>query len=252
MRKADPWAHRRAEPRTLVLLWTIYLMGAAATTVFSVGVIGMPQRSMFEPAARSMLALAGLGLGALWPMVRLSQSRPRAPRTAILTDVFALTIPLQAVIWPVRLLTGWGWDVLAGIALGLFSWALLVGAVLAAGLVRTPAPVEGRDIEVSARFSGARTTWMLIALLMSAGGPAALLIGGYLGITPPAFGWLLSPITLTHALTSARSGLSPVMAPEEWLACLGPGVLGLLVWSGLAATAWAAAKSRRDNPRAGS
>ena len=32
--KADPWAHRKGEPRPLALLWTIYIMVSAAVTIF--------------------------------------------------------------------------------------------------------------------------------------------------------------------------------------------------------------------------
>lgn len=222
VRPNDRLAHRKGEPRTLVLLWTMYLMASAAVTVFSVGVLGMPQRQQFQPASRAMFAMAAIGLTILWPMVRLSQSPPERPLRSVWLDMAALVLPAQAIVWPTRLLTGWSWSVLAGCAFAQAAWTLLVGAMLTAGLR------GGRDGSI-----GARTGWMGAILLVVGGAPAAQLLGGLLGFTPGEPGWLASPLTISHALTTAPSGLSPVMTRGEWLAVAAPAALGLALWTTL-------------------
>jgi hypothetical protein len=222
VRPNDRWAHRKGEPRTLVLLWTMFLMASAAVTVFSVGVLGMPQRQQFQPASRAMFAMAAIGLTVLWPMIRLSQSAPERPLRAVWLDMGALVLPAQAIVWPTRMLTGWSWSVLAGCACAQAAWTLFVGALLALGL-------RG----CRAGGTGARTGWMGAVLLAVGGAPALQLLGGLLGFTPREAGWLASPLTISHALTTSPSGLSPAMEAHEWLAIGAPAAAGLILWAAL-------------------
>lgn len=223
-RRGDRWAHRRGEPRVFTLLWSIYLLVAAILTVFGVRFIGMTDTGMFRPSMRSMFMLTAVGIGVLWPMVRLSQASPRKPVAAGLADILALVIPAQAVVWPSKLLTGWSWEVTGGVALMLASWSALVGALVASGTAR--APGVGRSV------------WMLACLALVAGAPAGMLLMSLLfGLAPLEAGWLASPITAPFVLTDAPSGLSPSMDVRDWAAAIAPGVLGGLWWAFLGASA---------------
>lgn len=215
-KEGDPWAHRRGEPRTLVLLWTVYLFVGALITVFSVRMLGPMQAGLFRPTTRMFLVIAAVGLTVLWPMVRLSQESPRRPLRATLVDAAALLLPAQAVIWPTKVLTHWGWDVVGGVSLLLISWTALVAAIVAMGVARRPGP--------------ARTWWMLLCLVFVAGAPVYLMLQALTGAVPRAELWLGSPITALFLLTDAPSGLTPAMAPEEWIAVLAPLVAAAALW----------------------
>lgn len=219
-RRVDRWAHRRGEPRVFVLLWSMYLMACAALTVFSVRVLGAPQQAAFRPAAQSLMALAAAGLAVLWPMARLSQAAPADPRRAAWIDVLAIALPLQAIIWPTRLLTGWAWTVLGGVSAMLLAWTTLVAALIATAQLRSSGPLG-------------RAAWMAACLVLVAGAPAAMMVAGLLGLRPPEDAWLASPITGVHALTHAASGLSARMTPADWLAATTPAVAGGVWWAAL-------------------
>ncbi len=220
-RSVDRWAHRRGEPRLFTLLWSIYLLVCALATIFSVKFLGMTQAGMFRSPAKSMLLLAAIGATVLWPMVRLSQARPRKPLKATALDLIAVNGPLQAVVWPTKLLTGWGWEVMAGLSLLLLSWTALLGALVAAGVSREAGP--------------ARSWWMLLCLMVVGGAPAAMLVGGLFGFVPAPDGWLASPLTALFAITEAPSGLSAGMTKREWVAVAAPGVVAGVCWGLLTA-----------------
>jgi hypothetical protein len=125
----DPWAHRRGEPRLFALLWSLYLFGAALTTVMQIPVLGASEIRFVRSHGQMLLLLIAIGLTLLWPLVRLSQARPRRPAIASLIDLVALLAPVQAVIWPLKWLGNWSWEVTAGVNLLLVSWTFLVGAL---------------------------------------------------------------------------------------------------------------------------
>ncbi len=215
-KERDPWAHRRGEPRTLVLLWTVYLFVGGLITVFSVRMLGPMQAGLFRPTTRMFLALAAVGLTVLWPMVRLSQESPRRPLRATLMDAAALLLPTQAVIWPTKLLTRWDWDIVAGVSLLLISWTALVSAIVAMGVSRRPGP--------------ARTWWMLLCLVFVAGAPVYLMLQALTGAVPRSELWLGSPLTALFLLTDAPSGLTPRMTADEWVAVFAPLFAGAALW----------------------
>jgi hypothetical protein len=212
----DPWAHRRGEPRLFALLWSVYLFGAALTTVMRIPVLGMSEPRFIQEKARMLLLLIAVGLTLLWPMVRLSQARPRKPAIAALVDMFALLAPAQAVIWPLKWLGDWGWDVTAGANLMLASWTLLVGAHVAIG-ASTPAGL-------------ARSVWMALVVLLVCGAPVAAGIAGLAHIATPDELALASPMTGVYAITTAPSGLSASMDASMWVAAALPAVLALPLW----------------------
>ena len=212
----DPWAHRRGEPRLFALLWSVYLFGAALTTVMRIPVLGMSETRFVQEKARMLLLLIAIGLTLLWPMVRLSQARPRKPAIAALIDVLALLAPAQAVIWPLKWLGDWGWDVTAGVNLMLVSWALLVGAHVAIG-TSVPAGL-------------ARSVWMSLVVLLVCAAPVAAGVAGLAHISTPDELALASPLTGVYAITTALSGLSPAMTPALWAAAAIPALLALPLW----------------------
>lgn len=220
--RVDKWAHRRGEPRVFALLWAVYLFSAALLTVFSVRFIGMQQADMFRPATRALLAIAAVGVTILWPMVRLSQVAPARPLRATLSDVVALLLPLQAIIWPTKMLTGWSWSVTGGLALLLASWTVLTGALIGAGV-----SADGARGRCSA---AGRSWWMLMCILLVGAVPGMMLGAGLLGVSPPRAMALASPLTAVHAMTSAPSGLSARMSPEAWVAAVAPLGAGVVAW----------------------
>ncbi|MEC9374186.1 MAG: hypothetical protein VYC34_10100 [Planctomycetota bacterium] len=214
----DPWAHRRGEPRTLTLLWSIFLMALATTTVFSVKLLGPRDPQAFQPAARLMLTIAAAAMAVLWPMVRLSQTSPPRPLLAGITDLLAVNIPLQAVIWPLKLLTGWSFTILFAISAGLLSWSVLLGALIAIGAAGRPGL--------------GRTFWMALALAIVGAAPTAAALTAWAGGTPISLWPLGSPVTLPRALTATPSGSPARMNDAEWIAIAAPALAGLLWWSG--------------------
>lgn len=215
--RVDPWAHRRGEPRVFTLLWAMYLMGVASMTLFAVGVAGPRDPNVLGEGARAMLTLAAFGLGALWPMVRLSQAPPDAPISAAFGDVVAINAPLQALIWPMGLLTDWSPAVLGALALDLLGWSLLVAALLGAAMGGRPG-------------TWSRIGWMTLFLAITLGGPAALARLETLGAPIDPLFWLISPATSVVTLTAHQSGLPVTIAPAEWLGAAAPAAASGPVW----------------------
>lgn len=227
----DALAHRRGEPRLFTLAWMLFLLGALLTTVLAARPRGTVEVSTVRIAAQTLFALVGLGVALLWPMVRLSQTSPRRPLAAALGDFFVVAGPMQVVIWPMRWLTLWSWDVIAGVSLALSGWALLSAGAIAWG----------------ARTAGgaARTTWMIGIAAIACGGAAIAMLASSMGLESHQL-WLASPLTVAQAITQAPSGLEPSMDRLEWRLALAPGCLGALL---IAAGAVRAALPGAPDPR---
>lgn len=214
----DPWAHRKGEPRPFVLMWAVYLMVGALLTIFAVRSLTVPTTAQFTSGCRAMLILTLIGTCVLWPMVRLSQRFPDNIARAVLIDALALLAPAQAVLWPMPLLTRWGFGVNAALAASMIGWTLCVGALLAFAQ-RSPGAVS-------------RMLWMLFFLALVGAGPALLLAIASTGHPAPtdALAWL-SPLTTVYRLTDAPSGVSPSMTLHEWIGALTPLLAAAALWS---------------------
>ncbi len=215
------WAHRRGEPRLLILCWAIYLLGASGATIMRLPQIGFTEPRFVQSAARLLVLLIAAGLIALWPMVRLSQASPRRATTAALVDYVALMAPLAAVLWPVTWLGRWDVAVTGALVALLAGWGLVASAIVAIGTRRQPSP--------------ARTGWaaLMVGLILAA--PALATLLPPIGI--PTGGLLYaSPLTAVHALTTEQIGSRPRMEPLEWWAGIGPACLGLVLWAGALVT----------------
>lgn len=216
-RPGDPWAHRKGEPRPLALLWSMYLMVSALLTLLGVRSLTMPTTEQFVFGCRGMLLMTLVGVSVLWPMVRLSQQRPDKPGRSLLADLAVLLAPVQAVIWPMPLLTHWSWSITAALMLAVASWA-----VFAAGWLR-----------IGYQSSAPSMRWMCMSAIafitLAAPGARIWLPASLSDQLWPAIR-ILSPITAAWGLTDAPSGLSPVMQPWEWLATMIPGLFGMGLW----------------------
>ncbi len=200
----DPWAHRKGEPRILALMWAMYLMGGALTTIFAVRSLGAPTPDRYSYACRAMVIIVAVGATVLCPMTRLSQAPPRRPLRATVLDLIAILAPVQAVIWPMKLLTNWWWDVVAGLNLLMASWTVMIGAIVLRGCVSSSGLV--------------RAVLTVLVVVLVGGAPAVSLIVEASG-APALPGWwaMLSPVTATLALTSAPGNQAVAMSAWEWL-----------------------------------
>lgn len=198
----DPWARRKGEPRIFALLWCTYLMIGALLTIFSVRFLGIPDSDEYRGACIMMSVMGGIGAAILWPVVRLCQARPKRAVGSTLVDALVVAIPLQAVIWPMPMLTDWPFGVamaIGGVAAG---WTLVAGALIAWGYL-----------------TGRRLLAMGVALGLALVAPLMLMRGGVpLPDDPPPVWAVLSPLTAPWALTWSASGLSPRMDGGEWRA----------------------------------
>jgi len=227
----EPWAHRRGEPRLLILLWATYLLAASGATIMRLPQIGLTEPRFVQSATRLLVLLIAVGLVALWPAVRLSQASPRRPVAATLIDLAALTAPLAAVLWPVTWLGRWDVEVTLALVATIAAWGLLVGPLVALGIRRAPSP--------------ARSGWTaaVVGLLLAA--PALAVALGPLGV-PSGPLLYASPLTAVYALTTEPAGRLPVMAAAEWWAAIAPAGVGLALWCVAAALPGAPAAPERS------
>lgn len=207
------------EPKALTLLWSLYLLVAAGTTIFAADHLWLYDANIFRLSSKVMVAMVGLGIGALWPMVRLSQSSPGNVAESVFADVVALCVPAQAVLWPLTLLGGWSWGVTGAIAIAMFAWTCVIGAVIALG--------------VSVRPGIGRSFWMLVALAILAAAPLWASATGWSSDTGQALiDWrLCSPLTVGWGMTSTLSGGVPLMTIDKWNGVFVPGAAAAILWA---------------------
>lgn len=240
-RRADIWAHRRAEPRPLALLWTTYLAVATVAMLSSLIAYGGADHDIYRPAARALLAVTAVGVVVLWPMVRLSQVRPpEGPCAAVAKDLVVILSPVQAIVWPQAffVLADWPLEVVAVLAAMLAAWGVVIGAVLAVAL-HAVAGDETTPIG-SRRSWPARAAWMVVIIALVSSGPLIGLLAGPAARAPVdepgrVSAWALtSPITAVFEIARDRpwSGKPAEARPAHWWATAIVGVFGLLAWVG--------------------
>lgn len=228
----EPWAHRRGEPRTLLLCWATYLLAASGATIMRLPQIGFTEPRFVQSATRLLVLLIAIGLVALWPALRLSQASPRRPVVATLVDYAALAAPLLAVLWPVTWLGRWGVEVTLALIATIAAWGLLIGPLIALGVRRDPGP--------------ARSLWALAVVAAILAGPALAFALPPIGV-PSAVFLYASPLTAIYALTSESTARLPTMTPAEWWAAIAPAALGLFLWA-VAAVAPPASRPPVNSP----
>ena len=229
----DPWAHRRGEPRFFALFWSIYLMLSALVTIFASRAIGVPLATRFRYGAAALLLLVCIGAIILWPLTRLSQRAPRHPARATGADLLVILVPMQAVVWPMPILTGWPLPVVGALALVLGAWTLLIGGFVLWGS--------------ASRSHADRVMWMIAAILCAFAAPAWY--AWIVHAAPPGADpdWILrwSPLTAIYTLTQAPGNQRPVMSNQEWTAAAAALLPASILWLAWAIRTLAAHASRR-------
>ncbi|MCC6676224.1 MAG: hypothetical protein IT436_03690 [Phycisphaerales bacterium] len=237
----DRWAHRRAEPRPLAFMWTLYLFTATAMTFAAITGVGGLTLDVYRPALRILLMTVAAGVIVVWPMIRLSQTGPAEhPAAAALKDLFAIVVPLQAIVWPQWLLASWPVSVIAGLTGTLTAWAVLASGILAL-YFRLEAARGGygaHDEDVRGGGFGARASMMLLFVMLAGLGPvigAAWSLLTSLGPGAPgrATWWLLSsPLTAIVEITADRpEGAAAVRGvAAHWAVAANVAVAGLVCW----------------------
>lgn len=202
-KNAPDWSHRRGEPRVFVLLWTVYLMFCAAAMFARSGGMASFDPVAFRPSARLGLLMLMVGVGLLWPLMRLSQAMPREGGVrATLKDAAIIIVTGHALILPQLWLARWDGQVVLALSLLFVLWTLLTGAVIAC-TQGPPTGGEGGDPR-----SGTRSVGVLccLALVLSGGLVALADAGRQPGADAIASrpAWMLSPLTAIYEIARDR------------------------------------------------
>ncbi len=231
---ADPWAHRRAEPRPLALMWTAYLLIATIACLGPVTAAHYLTPDVYRPAAALLMAAALLGVTIYWPMLRLSQQLPnQRPSRSIFLDSIAIFFPLQATIWPQAMpaLSSWNATITAAVALHATAWLAIIGSVLCIALVHI---TRGEAAGISTQLR--RTGWMGVCVLLTfAAAVYAFFTGAFdhFGTptsAPPTYIW--SPASVVFDITADRSwlGVSAQVQPIHWWSGMVLLLTGVCMW----------------------
>lgn len=220
------WSHRKGEPRVFALLWMIFLLMVTAMMFSRLATAYSISPSISRPASRQMLVVIAFGMCVLWPMTRLSQTIPRPSIVAsCLRDMVVILIPLQAIVWPQRLIVlgGWSTKVVLVLDLHFLAWGLVIaGATSIASIL----------IAGSTNHARARVLAMLAVLMVVFGVPMVELVtlkGAPIGPANANLGWMLSPITGILEITADRSALGQpaIVYNAHFRMIVGVGCVGL-------------------------
>ena len=191
-------------PRGLVLLTTCWIF---ATWCICIGVRPpiQPSIASYLPGIRLFIASLAIGLCVAWPMLRLSERPSRAPMSQVLIDFVTLAVLMHVVIWPLRLATNWSIDRMGLIDLFLFSWGLLIAAIL--------------SMTIGSRLAIERVAAMILILVISLLGPIAYFLC-------LRFDWAMPPIWLDGPILGVlRDTLGGGLNPDalSWESTFGVG-----------------------------
>lgn len=233
----------------------VYMVAAIVVSLSPVGAAGLLSVETYRPSARLLAALMATGVAVVWPMVRLSQIRPRHPARAISQDLVIVMVPIaamcaaQAAPW----MAGWPWPVGLALAMGLLAWSLLIGGIIlhafASEAARHPAPAPAATQGHSQPLDpdsgvdqppvvGVRVLAMLVLMALAAVGPVVAAIAytpwhSVRGEPGLAIDWAMMSSPVGFALEVARdrvwTGWSAAIGVRHWLGVAVIGVLGVLV-----------------------
>lgn len=226
----DRWAHRRVEPRGLALAWTLYLLAATIASFGPAAALGALDPLSGRYAARVLLVLVAIGVGLLWPMMRLCQERPaRGGVFAVGQDLTVMIIPTQAVVWPLVFLAMWPVSVVAAIGAVILAWTVLFGGLLAFGLGRGEGPAQTKG-----DGAGTRVLWTAVCAAVLFGGAFGGLLLPVVEAGSSAERWraMFSPLTAVLEIAAERyaSGQAAQAMPEHWAGCGVALGVGLGIW----------------------
>lgn len=222
----DRWAHRRGEPRGFAVLWMFFLLASTLLVFLTLGDPVRVTAEGYREGARMLITMISIGITVLWPMLRLSQIGAIGGGTAVIVkDLVILLVPLQAVLWPQTIITGWPVEAVAATATVIVSWALIVGAMLALALGpgrRARAYEMPLDSDRNQRPGIERTLWMISVLAAIGAGPLFLTCLRSLGGgSSDDLGQLLrmsSPLTAPWEILQSRiwTGRHAAIGPAHW------------------------------------
>ena len=227
------WSHRKGEPRGLALAWSLVMLGVAGWSFAASSGAGGVSTEAYRVRASHAAVLLALAVGVLWPMMRLSQVRPRRGVVrSVLVDAMVLLGPMQVMIWPQFLLAGWSVTRCAAVAGVMTGWVIGVGAVIAAGV------------------SSQRTVWrgaaMATVLAMALSAPVSAVLWGLDESSSRSWVWL-SPLSAMFELTrdlTWEGGRPYIVETGVWRGVAGSVVGALVVWTGL--LGWRMVRDRAD------
>jgi len=145
-------------------------------------------------------------------MMRLSERPSRAPIRQVLIDFVTIAVLVHVVLWPLRLATSWSIDRMGLIDLFLFSWGLLIAAILA--------------MTIGSRLAIERVAAMISILVIALLGPIAYFLYLHMNWAMPPI-WLDGPI-LGVLRETLGGGLNPDAL--SWKSTFGVGFAAAAAW----------------------
>ncbi len=217
--------------------WTLYLMAVVGLMFAQGGALSTFSAESFRPTARVTMVLLLVGGLVLWPLVRLSQAKPRAGGiSATIRDLVVILVPAQALVWPQTWLADWPLEVVMMLDAVLFVWVMLVGGIIALGLGPAEGKVTLQALQIEGKEVALRTrSWALLACLLV----------GIIGLAVPSFyqtvqpgwyqarpGWMASPYLSIFEVSRDRAWLPAGAAVSRihWLWISAVGLAGATVW----------------------
>jgi len=221
----DPWAHRRGEPRTFAMAWVCFLFAAAVLSLSLGGALGLVSTDVYRGSARVMLDVVGVGVGVLWPMLRLSQERPVEVPRAMVQDALVVFGTLQVIALPQMLpwMGAWPPEPVLALGAGYTAWTLLVSGVLGLWWGRPRVP-----------------GWIVMVGLvgLECVGPVVTLLSGEWSRGPDRAWWGsaalgASPLTMAREVLADRTYLGAAAAVDgtHWATVGAVGLLGGALWA---------------------
>ncbi|MEM9083843.1 MAG: hypothetical protein AAGB34_09615 [Planctomycetota bacterium] len=219
--KDDEWKHRRGEPRVFALLWTGFVLFAAAATLFVVNGAGYTRHEIQEVAVRSLLLVILAGIVLVYPAIRLSQAPDPHPVRAGLLDAVVVLMPLVPLLLLCPMLASWPGDVAFVLWITILGWVMLI-----TGLV-TLAIVAGTIVD---------RVWAMLACIALGIGTLAIVVALHGKPIDQAALSTMSPFTVIWSVTDSPGNLMPRAESGHLIAMWWPGVLGsaLMAASGMA------------------
>ena len=205
-------------PRGLLLAAMLYAIAAFAAIVGLKPPI-QPTSSAYTPMVRSLLAALAFGIALLWPTARMADRGSAWPARRVALDAVTLAIALQAIFWPLHLVTQWTLARAAAVDLMLVGWIAASGAAIACAM----------------RPGGRPSAWSLAWIAFAAGGPLLDVLG-----VPPPWPGALGPFVALIELAPVPEQSSQ---PVEWARAAWP-------WT-VAAAGWALALRGSGRPATG-
>lgn len=174
-----------ARTQVVVLGWCVLLIGTWLAAMW----LDSP-----VPSARWLMLTALMGLMLVWPAARLGEDRWRMSPAAVAVEWLCLVLVLQAVVWPLRIISGWRMDQTVWLDGAVLAWSFLSAAVVALGM--------------QFRSGMGRTAAMVVCVLLVLGEPMALALAAVVRGGGPLWAMRVTPISTVWALTHPMANVS--------------------------------------------